>query len=284
VTSGIVSALGRAGINPDGRADAVEDFIQTDAAINPGNSGGALVNLSGELVGINSAILSQSGGNIGIGFAIPSNMVRSVMDQLIKYKVVKRGRLGIGIGSITPELAQSFGLSEDTRGALVSEVLEGSPADKAGIKTSDIITAVNGKPVNNSNELRNSIRLMRVGDKVELALLREGKPRRVTATVGEEDAVTASTSGGKEGGVADANPGLEGAELANGEGGISVRSVAQGSPAAQQGLRANDLIIAVGRTRVAKLQELRAATEKANTFALTVKRGASTVIVVINNS
>ncbi len=285
VTSGIVSALGRAGINPDGRTDALEDFIQTDAAINPGNSGGALVNLSGELVGINSAILSQSGGNIGIGFAIPSNMVKSVMDQLIKYKVVKRGRLGIGIGNMTPELAQSFGLSDDTRGALVSEVLEGSPADKAGIKAADVITAINGNPIKSANELRNTIRLMRVGDKVELSLLRDGKPRRVTALVGAEDATTASNAdGSKETGVTDLNPGLEGAELADSDGGVVVRSVAPGSPAAQQRLRANDVIIAVGRTHVANLAQLKKAIEKTNAFALTIHRGNATVVVVISNN
>jgi len=283
VTSGIVSALGRTGINPEGRADAYEDFIQTDAAINPGNSGGALVNLSGELIGINAAILSGSGGNIGIGFAIPSNMVKSVMDQLVKYKVVKRGRLGIGLRDLTPELAQSFGLSEDTTGVLVGEVMENSPAEKAGIKVTDVITAVNGKTVTNGAELRNLIGLMRIGDKVEVTLLRDGKPRRVTATIGEADTNVAS-SGGSSGGATESNPGLEGAELANGDGGVVVRSVVPRSPAAQQGLRANDLIIAVGRTRVAKMTELRAATEKANAFALTIRRGNATVVVVIDNN
>ncbi len=283
VTSGIVSALGRAGINPDGRNDVYEDFIQTDAAINPGNSGGALVNLAGELVGVNSAILSGSGGNIGIGFAIPSNMVKSVMDQLIKYKTVKRGKLGIGLRDLTPEIAQSYGLSDDTVGVLVGEVQEGSPAEKAGIKPSDVITAVNGKPVKNGSELRNTIGLMRVGDKVEVSLLRDGKPRRITATIGEADA--GGNSNGERGGSAtDLSPGLEGAELAEGDGGVTVRSVAPRSPAAQFGLRANDVIIAVGRTRVSKVSELRAATEKANAFALTIRRGNSTVVVVIDNN
>src|SRR5277367_4003945 len=137
VTAGIVSALGRTGINPDG----YEDFIQTDASINPGNSGGALVNLRGELVGINSAILSRSGGNIGIGFAIPVNMVKGVMEQLIKYGQVKRGVLGVQLYNVTPDIAKEFGLTETT-GALVAGVAQGSAADRAGIKTGDIIVSL----------------------------------------------------------------------------------------------------------------------------------------------
>ena len=142
VTAGIVSALGRSGINPEG----YEDFIQTDASINPGNSGGALVNLRGELVGINSAILSGSGGNIGIGFAIPVNMAKGVMDQLIKYGQVKRGVLGVNIYNVTPDIAKEFGLSESS-GALVAGVAQGSAAERAGIKTGDIITSINGTPM-----------------------------------------------------------------------------------------------------------------------------------------
>src|SRR5882672_2705680 len=163
VTAGIVSALGRTGINPDG----YEDFIQTDASINPGNSGGALVNLKGELVGINSAILSGSGGNIGIGFAIPVNMVKGVMDQLIKYGQVKRGILGVNIYNVTPEIAKEFGLAEST-GALVAGVAPGSSADHAGIKTGDIITSINAVVMKSASELRNSIGMLRVGDKVEI--------------------------------------------------------------------------------------------------------------------
>src|SRR5215475_7410683 len=163
VTSGIISGLSRSGIDPKG----YEDFIQTDASINPGNSGGALVNLRGELIGINTAILSRSGGNIGIGFAIPVNMARSVMDQLIKYGTVKRGLLGISIYSVTPDIAKLYGLGE-TQGALVSRVVEGSPADKAGIKTGDVIISVNGQNVKTNTELRNTVGMLRVGDKVEV--------------------------------------------------------------------------------------------------------------------
>src|SRR5215831_8422350 len=191
VTSGIISGLSRSGINPDG----YEDFIQTDASINPGNSGGALVNLRGELIGINTAILSRSGGNIGIGFAIPVNMAHSVMDQLIKYGSVKRGLLGVSMYTVTPDIAQSLGLA-NAQGALVSQVVDGSPAEKAGIHTGDVITSVNGQPVKSNGELRNAIGLMRVGDKVEIGLLREGKPLHVTAIIA--DSTTAGAPGPAE--------------------------------------------------------------------------------------
>src|ERR1700736_1038024 len=188
VTSGIISGLSRSGINPDG----YEDFIQTDASINPGNSGGALVNLRGELIGINTAILSRSGGNIGIGFAIPVNMARSVMEQLIKYGSVKRGQLGVSMYTVTADIAHSLGLA-NAMGALVSQVVEGSPADKAGIRTGDVITSVNGQTVKSNSELRNTIGLLRVGDKIDIGLVRDGKPLRVTA-------VTYDTAGRPGGG------------------------------------------------------------------------------------
>src|SRR6201997_2895110 len=186
VTSGIISGLSRSGINPDG----YEDFIQTDASINPGNSGGALVNLRGELIGINTAILSRSGGNIGIGFAIPVNMARSVMEQLVKFGSVKRGQLGVSMYTVTPDIAHSLGLTGAV-GALVSQVVEGSPADKAGIRTGDVITSVNGPPVKSNSELRNSIGLLRVGDKVDIGLLRDGKPIKLTAVIADTTATTA---------------------------------------------------------------------------------------------
>jgi Do/DeqQ family serine protease len=178
VTSGIISGLARTGINPDG----YEDFIQTDASINPGNSGGALVNLRGELIGINAEILSNSGGSMGIGFAIPVNMVRSVVEQLVKYGTVRRGQLGVSMYTLTPEIAHSLGLAS-AAGAVVSQVVAGSPADKAGVRIGDVITSVNGQSVKSYSELRNAIGLQRVGDRVDIGLLRDGKPLRVTAVI-----------------------------------------------------------------------------------------------------
>jgi Do/DeqQ family serine protease len=282
VTSGIISALGRANINPDNRDNALEDFIQTDAAINPGNSGGALVNLSGQLVGINSAILSQSGGNIGIGFAIPSNMAKSVMDQLIKYGEVKRGLLGVQIRALTPALAESYGVPADTAGALVAGVNPGSPAEKAGIELNDIVIAVNGKAIKNSAELRNTIGLMRVGDKVDLTILRDGKQRHINASVGDRDKGSMTT---KDSGDApsEMQSGLEGAELVNTDDnkGVLVRSVKPGSEAAENGLRPNDIIMAVGRTRVNNLDQLRSAITNKDAFGLRIKRGNVESVIVI---
>jgi serine protease Do/serine protease DegQ len=270
VTAGIVSALGRAGINPDG----YEDFIQTDASINPGNSGGALVNLRGELVGINSAILSRSGGNIGIGFAIPVNMVKGVMDQLIKYGQVKRGVLGVNIYNVTPDIAKEFGLTESS-GALVAGVAQGSAADRAGVKTGDIITSINSVTMKDAAELRNTIGMLRVGDKVEIGLLRDGKPRKVTALIAERgDLETAN--------AVDINKGLDGAELSDAaDGGILVKTVQEGSPAAQNGLRANDLIVGVGRTPVTNSKAFKEAAKNANVLVLNVRRGNTVQLIQI---
>jgi serine protease Do/serine protease DegQ len=270
VTSGIVSALGRSGINPEG----YEDFIQTDASINPGNSGGALVNLSGQLVGINTAIISRTGGNIGIGFAIPANMMRQVMAQLVKHGEVKRGVLGVNIQTLTPDIAESMEL-DSVQGALVSQVVEGSAAEKAGIRAGDVVTAINGKPVKDAAGLRNVIGMLSIGDRVDVALLRDGKPRRVTAVIGERDTVSAQES-------ASVHSGLDGAELADAQGGgVLVRTVAEGSPAAQRGLRANDVIVGVGRTRVATVAEFRRATEGAAAFVLQIRRGNATIVIPI---
>jgi len=270
VTSGIVSALGRSGINPEG----YEDFIQTDASINPGNSGGALVNLSGQLVGVNSAILSRTGGNIGIGFAIPSNMMKTVMNQLIKFGAVKRGVLGVNIQTLVPEIATSMDLPEGTQGALVSQVVDGSAAEKAGVKAGDVITAVNGRPVKDAGSLRNSIGLISIGEKVDLSLLREGKPRRVTAVVSERDATAEAKAAGT-------HPGLEGADIIDSQNGVLIRSVAEGSPAAQRGLRANDVILAVGRTRVASVADFRRATEGQAAFVVQIRRGSAMLVIPI---
>lgn len=186
VTAGIVSALGRTGIHPRG----YEDFIQTDASINPGNSGGALVNLNGELIGINSAILSKDGGgNIGIGFAIPVNMVKAVMEQLITYGEVKRGIVGIKLRDVPPEAAESLQLV-NARGVEISEVAPGSAADHAGIKVGDVVVSMNGVPLESAAQLRNGLALLRVGQSVELRLLRNGAERSVTLTINPPGSLT----------------------------------------------------------------------------------------------
>jgi Do/DeqQ family serine protease len=181
VTSGIISAKGRQ--TPDG-SDGYQDFLQTDAAINHGNSGGALVNTAGQLIGINSQILSPSDGNIGLGFAIPSNMARNVMDQLVKGGVVHRAKLGVTIQSISPDMATAMNLSS-THGALVSSVEDGGPAAKAGLKQGDVITRYNGKPVADNNQLRNAVAATTPGTTVPVEIVRDGKTETLNATVGE---------------------------------------------------------------------------------------------------
>jgi Do/DeqQ family serine protease len=277
VTSGIISALGRSGINPEG----YEDFIQTDASINPGNSGGALVNLRGELVGVNSAILSRGGGNIGIGFAIPANMARSVMDQLLEFGEVRRGLLGVTILTITPDIAEAYGVKE-TQGALVSQVMADSAAEKAGVKAGDIIRKVDGKSISNANDLRNTIGMKRGGDSVELEVLRDGRTRKIKAKLGEQ-ATPVQVSADQ------IHPGLEGAELETldasspqfeGETGVLVSSVAPGSPAAQRGLRPGDVITAVNRNRVNSLAEFQQHAT-GQSLLLNIKRGSATLLLPI---
>ena len=271
VTSGIVSALGRSGISRDG----LEDFIQTDAAINPGNSGGALVGLDGDLVGINSVILSQTGGNIGIGFAIPSNMVRSVMEQLIETGQVNRGQLGVMTLSLTPEFRKSLGLAENAQGALVSQVTEGSAAAKAGIEAGDVITSVRGAPIKSNTELRNTIGMLKVGESVDIGLLREGKPKSVTAILKEAAQIPDASS---------IHPALTGAELVEvsedaAGGGIRIRTVAPGSQAAQAGLLADDRIIAVNRQRVSTIAELRDAAKGQTSMLIQLRRGNQVLLL-----
>jgi serine protease Do/serine protease DegQ len=276
VTSGIVSGLGRSGINPDG----YEDFIQTDASINPGNSGGALVNLRGELVGINSAILSRSGGNIGIGFAIPVNMARSIMDQLLKYGSVKRGLLGVSIYSLTPDTAKSLDIA-GTQGVLVSQVTEGSAAENAGIKPGDVITSINGTTIKSNSELRNAIGLSRVGDKLDVAMIRDKKPIHVTAVITELPSPTANARGGQAASndTGAVHPGLVGATLADAaDGGVEIRAVEPRSAAAQM-FRKGDLIEGANRQAVANLKELRAVAKRAGALELKIRRGNAVVLV-----
>ena len=276
VTQGIVSGLSRSGIT-----DGYEDFIQTDASINPGNSGGALVNLRGELVGINTAILSRSGGNIGIGFAIPANMAKNVMEQLVKYGAVKRGLLGVSVYTVTPDIAQSLGL-KDTNGALVSEVVQGSPADGAGIRPGDVVTSINGQGVKSNTDLQNAIGLLRVGDKVDIGYIRDGMARRATAVIAETPADDAARDDeGDTEAAPELHRGLVGAQLADAPnaGGVQVRAIAAGSPASLAGLRANDVIVKANRTLVGNLKNLREAARGATSLVLTVRRGNTALLI-----
>jgi Do/DeqQ family serine protease len=280
VTSGIVSALGRSGINPEG----YEDFIQTDASINPGNSGGALVTLSGELIGINTAIIAPAGGNVGIGFAVPINMARSVMDQLIEYGEVHRGRLGVVVQDLTPDLAKALQI-DVARGAIVSQVEPNSPAEEAGIKVGDVIVAVDGIPIGKSSDLRNRVGLMQPGRTLEITALRDGKQVELSATI--RMPTTAQTR------AAAAEPGfLEGAQLAElgpgmpgyGEAtGIAVTSVKANSPAARAGLQSGDVITGVNNRAVQTLAELTAAMPKPGEgpTALTVYRDGRSMFLVV---
>ncbi len=247
VTSGIVSALGRTGLG----IESYENFIQTDASINPGNSGGALVNLKGEVVGINTAILGPNGSSIGIGFAIPANMAKSIADQLIEYGEVRRGRLGVGIQDLTPALARAFNITRQ-EGAVVSQVDDGSPADKAGIEVGDVIVAVNGDPIRGSSELRNYIGLLRIDSKIKLKLVRDGKPMQLTAVI---EAPPSSNLQGNR--LSDKLAGAYFQDVTiDGDPAIAVAAVERGSPADRAGLAEGDIIVSVNRQRVGNSSDM----------------------------
>jgi len=256
-TSGIVSGLNRTGLGGRG----FQNFIQTDATINPGNSGGALVNLRGELVGINSQIFSTSGGSIGIGFAIPSNLAADVMRQLIATGSVKRGTLGVQAQDLTQQIANMLG-TKLTQGAVVTHVRDGSPADTAGIKPGDIVVALNGRPVNNENDLYNAEGLLPVNSSVELKLVREGRALTLSVPLAAEQLTITQGS--------TLDPRIAGAELSEvgervrreGLNGVSVTRVAAGSRAAQNGLKQGDLIVAVGQVQINGLTDLTSLTAK----------------------
>ncbi|PCK85187.1 serine endoprotease DegQ [Rhizobium sophoriradicis] len=275
VTSGIVSALGRSGLNIEG----YEDFIQTDASINPGNSGGALVTLDGKLVGINTAILSPAGANVGIGFAVPTTMVVSVMKQLIAHGEVQRGRLGVGIQDITPDLADALGLG-DLRGALVANVEPGSAADRAGLKTGDVVTAVDGNAVRGATDLRNRIGLTPVGSEIRLTVKRGSEQREIEVTTTSESRTSSGLSGTLLDGaiLRDASAPESGAAGASG---VVIESVAADSRADRAGLRAGDVIVAVNRTPVSSVTELRRTISKAAVAALELLRDGARFLLVI---
>ncbi|ECE8157862.1 serine endoprotease DegQ [Salmonella enterica subsp. enterica serovar Muenster] len=273
-TSGIISALGRSGLNLEG----LENFIQTDASINRGNSGGALLNLNGELIGINTAILAPGGGSIGIGFAIPSNMAQTLAQQLIQFGEIKRGLLGIKGTEMTADIAKAFKLNVQ-RGAFVSEVLPNSGSAKAGVKSGDVIISLNGKLLNSFAELRSRIATTEPGTKVKLGLLRDGKPLEVEVTL---DSNTSSSASAEM--IA---PALQGATLSDGQlkdgtKGVKVDSVEKSSPAAQAGLQKDDVIIGVNRDRISSIAEMRKVmAAKPSIIALQVVRGNENIYLLL---
>jgi periplasmic serine protease, Do/DeqQ family len=271
VTSGIVSALGRSGLN----AENYENFIQTDAAINRGNSGGALVNLNGELIGINTAILAPDGGNIGIGFAIPSNMVKNLTSQMVEFGQVKRGELGILGTELNSELAKAMKVDAQ-RGAFVSQVMPNSSAAKAGIKAGDVITTLNGKPISSFAALRAEVGSMPVGSKVTLGLLRDGKPVSVNLELQQSSQTQVDSSS--------IFSGIEGADMSNkgADKGVVVSNVKAGSPAARIGLKKGDVIIGANQQPVKNIAELRKILDsKPNVLALNIQRGDTTLYLLM---
>jgi len=276
VTSGIVSALGRSGLS----ADNYEDFIQTDAPINPGNSGGALVNSKGEAVGINTAIIAPGGGNVGIGFAVPANMVRAVIDQLERFGEVRRGRIGVVVQPITPDIATTLNLPA-ARGALVSSVERDSPADRAGLKPGDAILELDGKPVLSASDLRTRIGLRASGTTITLVYFRQG--RQQTASLSIEPAKATS-------GVTGVTRQLAGADITEIPAalatktkieGVYVATVQPGSAAAALGLRAGDIIVAVNQKPVKSIATFEEAARAAGSvLALSIQRGEAQLFIV----
>lgn len=278
VTYGIVSALGRTGLGIEG----YENFIQTDAPINPGNSGGALVTLEGALVGINTAILGANGGNVGIGFAIPSNMARAIVAQLREYGKVRRGQLGVLVQDLTPELSAAFKI-EHGQGAVIARVLPGSPAEKAGIKAGDIVIEVDGRPIRNASELRNSIGLVPLGARVRLHVLRDGKSLQVEIQVGEyqERRAQADDLGKRMAGVelGEIEPDHP---LAGKVEGVQVVAVEPGSAAQGAGLREGDIIVSINRKPVRRLRDVQAAIGRQDeSLLLHIRRDDGALFIVI---
>lgn len=273
VTSGIVSALGRTGLN----SDNYEDFIQTDAAINSGNSGGALVNLRGELIGINTAIIGPNGGNVGIGFAIPSNMMNNLATQIIEFGEVRRGVLGVSGGSVTSEIAKAMELGTN-QGGFIQQVVPDSAADIAGIKAGDVIIKVNGQEIISFNELRGKIGSIGAGKEVQITVVRRN---------GDEKEFTVKLQKAQDANIAAASihPVLEGSELenrANNGEGIDVSKVTPNSPAFRVGLKAGDIITGINRKRINNIAELRdQLKDQKGVFALNILRGSSNLYLMI---
>ena len=282
VTAGIVSAVGRSGLRLG--PDSYQNFIQTDAAINVGNSGGALVNLKGELVGINTAIYTgRVGGNIGIGFAIPINMAQRIMDQLLTHGEIQRGRIGVQIQDLTPEFAEALGTTHQ-RGAVVAQVLPGTPAAAAGIQRGDVIVEMNGQPVVGASDLRNKVGLLRVGDAVRLGIERDGETMTIELAVGERGEMELSAGSQV--------PQLEGVVLGpltpdsplfeELEEGVLVMEVEADTPAWNEGLREGDVIVEVNRQEVKSIDDiLRVLEGSSPPLLLNIRRGEGARFILI---
>lgn len=273
VTSGIISALGRSGLGIEG----YEDFIQTDASINPGNSGGALVNLRGEFVGMNTAILAPSGGNVGIGFAIPSNMAMIIKESLVRHGEVRRGMLGVTTQDLTPELVKAFNL-QNQHGAVVAQVEIGSPAEKAGIEPGDIVVAVNGQAIRNgSSQIRTAIGLLQIGDTVDIGILRNGERMNVEATIGKPK--RPEIAGDK------LHPTLKGVVLSmptKGQvEGVLLDKINNRSYAWKAGLRPGDIIVSANRYRVRNIDELKKVANPRAPLLINLQRGGEAFFVVL---
>jgi len=270
VTSGIVSALGRSGLG----IESFEDFIQTDASINPGNSGGALINLRGELIGINTAIVGPSGGNVGIGFAIPSNMARDLTEQLVNVGEVRRGVLGITAQPLTPELADAFGVPSG-RGVVIGQVTEDSPADKAGLKRGDVIVALDDRRVRDLSGVRNRIGLVRLGQKMKVDIIRDKKPQTIHVTV---------ESLGDASNPFESSLRLSNRQSRNGRRYVEIEAVRPGSVVESAGLLPGDIVLSINRTAIGTTSDIPDILESAGEeLTLLVQRGRSTFYVQLKN-
>lgn len=278
-TFGIISALQRNDLNIEG----VENFIQTDAAINPGNSGGALVNTRGELIGINTAIITPFGGNVGIGFAIPIDMAKDVMQQLIKYGSIHRGLMGIFVQHLTPELANAFGLDDSVKGALVTQVNQDSPAEKAGLKTGDIIRNINGNTINDASQVKNIVGLLRVGSSIEMQVLRNKKLIKLHAVVTDVKQ--------HEQNLQSKNPFLYGLALQNFDQksplhgyveGVQIVGASESSAGWRAGLRPGDVIIEANQVASKNINSLQQAATRSKTQMLVhLLRGSGSLFIVV---
>ncbi len=272
VTSGIVSALGRSGLG----IEKYENFIQTDASINPGNSGGALVNLRGELIGMNTAILAPNGGNVGIGFAIPTNMIMTIKESLVKHGEVRRGLLGVTTQDLTPELVSAFNL-ENKQGAAISRIESNSPAAKAGLEPGDIIVAANGKAVKNSQDINNIIGLLQIGDKVSIEFFRGNEKKEVTTMIGKP--VQPQLAGEKLHRLLQGT--VMGVTQKDQVEGILLEKINTSSYAWRVGLRPGDVIISANRYRVRNLEELKQVVDPNNALLINIQRGQEGFFVVL---